>query len=70
MSLDQRPTQSAKSEHDNITFTEEDAYHVSFPHNDALVTTAMVGNLNVHKILVDNWSVADIFYFNNFAKCD
>ena len=38
------------------------------PHCDTLVIIAMVGNNNVHRILVDNESSIDILYYQAFQK--
>lgn len=51
-----------------ITFTEVEATWVKLPHNDALVTTTMVANYQVHRILVDNKSFADILYMETFGR--
>lgn len=51
-----------------ITFTEVEATWVKLPHNDALVTTIMVANYQVHRILVDNKSSVDILYMKIFGR--
>ena len=51
---------------DDITFNEKDECHVRHLHCDALVIKSMIANNNVHKILVDNGSSVDIFYFQAF----
>lgn len=43
-----------------VIFSEEDARRVHFPHNNALVVDAMLGNHTVYRILVDNGSLVDI----------
>lgn len=45
-----------------ISFTEDDATHVKGPHNDPLVVTLRVENINVHKVLVDIGSSVDMMF--------
>lgn len=44
----------------SISFSKEDMAHVKGPHNDPLVVTLRVDNLNVHKVLVDTGSSVDV----------
>ena len=46
-----------------VGFSEEDARHLHHPHDDALVVNIRVGDYNVHWVLVDNGSSADILYY-------
>ena len=46
-----------------IGFSEEDARRLHHPHDDALVVNVRVGDYNVHQMLVDNGSSADILYY-------
>ena len=55
-----------KGEIINITFTEEDARIVHHPHNDALVIT--VGNINVHRLLMDNRISVNILAYSTYQK--
>ena len=50
----------------DITFTEEDTCTVHHPHGDALVVTAVVENINVHRLLVDNESSVNILAYNTY----
>ncbi|XP_070045710.1 uncharacterized protein [Nicotiana tomentosiformis] len=45
---------------DDITFTEEDAYGLLLPHNDALVISLNVLDFKIKRILVDRGSLANI----------
>ena len=49
-----------------IGFLEEDARRLHHPYNDALVVSVRVGDYNVHRMLVDNGSSADILYYLAF----
>ena len=49
-----------------IRFSEEDARRLHHPHDDALVVSLRVGDYNVHRVLVDNGSSADILYYSAF----
>ncbi|XP_075655402.1 uncharacterized protein LOC142625620 [Castanea sativa] len=50
----------------SIGFSEEDARHLHHPHNNALVVSIQAGDYNMHRVLVDNGSSADIFYYPAF----
>ena len=51
-----------------IEFLEEDAWCLHHPHDDALVVSIRVGDYNTHRVLVDNGSSADIFYYPAFQQ--
>ena len=56
----------ARRESPVIGFSKEDARHLHHPHDDALVISIRVENYNVHPMLVDNGSSADILYYLAF----
>ena len=56
----------ARRESPIIGFLEEDARCLHHPHNDALAFSVRVGDYNVHRMLVDNGSSADILYYPAF----
>ena len=51
-----------------IGFSEEDVRHLHHPHDDALIVSICVGDYNVHRMLVDNGSSADILYYPAFQQ--
>ena len=51
-----------------IGFSKEDARRLHHPHDDALVVSVRVGDYNVHRMLVDNGSSADILYYPAFQQ--
>nr|XP_023900523.1 uncharacterized protein LOC112012362 [Quercus suber] len=53
----------ARRESPVIEFSEEDARRLYHPHDDALVVSLQVGVYNLHRVLVDNGSSADILYY-------
>ena len=52
----------ARRESPIIGFSEDDARRLHHPHDDAFVVSLRVGDYNVHRMLVDNVSSADILY--------
>ena len=49
-----------------IGFSEEDAQRLQHPHDDALVVSLRVGDYNMHRVLVNNGSSANILYYSAF----
>lgn len=45
-----------------ISISEEEVHHVQHPHNDAIVITAVIAHLRVHRVLVDNRSSINIIF--------
>ena len=58
----------ARRESPIIGFSEKDARRLHHPHDDALVVSIRVGDYNVHRMLVDNGSSADILYYPAFQQ--
>ena len=58
----------AQRESPIIRFSEGDARCLHHPHNDALVVNIRLGDYNVHRMLVDNGSLADILYYPTFQQ--
>ena len=56
----------ARIDNPDIRFSEEDARRLHHPHDDALVVSLRVGDYNMHQVLVDNSSLADILYYLAF----
>ena len=56
----------ARRESPIIGFSEDDARCLHHPHDDALVVSLRVGDYNVHRMLVDNGSSANILYYPAF----
>ena len=56
----------ARRESPIIGFSKEDARRLHHPHDEAFVVSILVGDYNVHRVLVDNSSSADILYYTAF----
>ena len=52
----------------SITFSDSDLEGCQHPHDDPLVIRAVVANKTVHRVLVDNGSLADIIFASAFDK--
>ncbi|XP_023906575.1 uncharacterized protein LOC112018297 [Quercus suber] len=59
---------TARRESPIIGFSEEDARRLHHPHDDSLVVSIRVGDYNVHRVLIDNGSSADILYYPAFQQ--
>ncbi|XP_050256398.1 uncharacterized protein LOC126701956 [Quercus robur] len=51
-----------------INFSEDDARRLHHPHDDTLVVSLQIGDYNMHRVLVDNGSSADILYYPAFQQ--
>ena len=51
-----------------ITFSDSDMEGYQHPHDDLLVVKAVVANKTVHRVLVDNGSLANIIFASTFDK--
>ena len=49
-----------------IRVSEEDVRRLHHPHDDVLIVSIQVGDYNMHRVLVDNGSSADILYYSAF----
>ena len=58
----------AQKESPIIGFSEEDARCLHHPHDDALVVSIRIEDYNMHRVLVDNGSSADILYYPAFQQ--
>ena len=58
----------ARRESPIIGFSEDDTRCLYHPHDDALVVSLRVGDYNVHRMLVDNGSSANILYYPAFQQ--
>jgi hypothetical protein len=63
-----RPPKSQRREAPLIVFTDEDLQSIAFLHNDALVVTLLISNYNIHKVLIDIGSSADILFMGTSEK--
>ncbi|KAL0304077.1 UNVERIFIED_CONTAM: Retrovirus-related Pol polyprotein from transposon [Sesamum radiatum] len=52
----------------DITFTDKDKEGINYPHEEALVVSAVVSNIEVRRILVDSGSSVDILFEATFRK--
>ena len=58
----------ARRESPIIGFSEKDARRLHHPHDDALVISIQIEDYNMHRVLVDNGSSADILYYPAFQQ--
>ena len=58
----------ARMDNPIIGFLKEDAWHLHHPYDNALVVSIQVGDYNMHQVLIDNGSSADILYYPEFQQ--
>ncbi|GKU89055.1 hypothetical protein SLEP1_g3247 [Rubroshorea leprosula] len=63
-----RKIDDAEWKNQPITFTSADLDTVVTPHNDPLVTSVMINNCEVQRVLVDTESAPNIMYFHCFES--
>ncbi|KAL0461341.1 UNVERIFIED_CONTAM: hypothetical protein Slati_0021700 [Sesamum latifolium] len=51
-----------------VTFTSEDEEGITFPHEDAVVISAIIFNMEVRRILIDSGSSVDILFYDAYQK--
>ena len=51
-----------------INFSEDDTRRLHHPYDDALVVSLQIGDYNMHGVLMDNGSSADILYYPAFQQ--
>ena len=51
-----------------ISFTDEEAERIHYPHDDAIVITLLIADYTTRRVLVDNGSSADILYYPAFQQ--
>ena len=62
------PLRTSRVDESTITFIDEDVRRLHHPHDDAIVITLMIANYTTRRVLVDNASFADIFYYLAFQQ--
>ena len=60
----------SKTENVTIIFTEDEAHQVIQPHIDALVESLRIANNQVHRVLIDNGSSADVLFKSVLDQMD
>ena len=60
------PMKMPKNDKPDIVFLERDSCGIRQPHDDLLVIMLKVEEFNIHQVLIDNGSSADIIYLPVF----
>ncbi|XP_075636704.1 uncharacterized protein LOC142608935 [Castanea sativa] len=60
------PPEGTRRNSSRIQFSEEEAQRLHHPHDDVLVVSIQAGDFNIHRVLVDNGSSANILYYPAF----
>ena len=57
-----------KNDELDIVFSERDSRSIRQPHDDPLVIMLIMEEFNIHRVLIDNGSSADIVYLSAFQQ--
>lgn len=63
-----QPKKLAKRHAAPIVFSKEDDNGVQFLHDDVMVITLNIRNYDIHYILINNRSLANVLYFDELLK--
>ena len=63
-----RPLKMIREDELDIVFMDEDAKRLRHPHDDAIVITLTIANYITRRVLVENGSSTDIFYYLAFQQ--
>ena len=63
-----RPMKMPKNDEPNIVFFERDSRGIRQPHDNPLVIMLRVKEFNIHRVLINNGSSADIVYLPTFQQ--
>ena len=66
--LSRRSPRARSTDEQAITFINEDAERIHYPHDDAIVITLLIADYTTKRVLVDNGSLADILYDPAFQQ--
>ena len=66
--LSRRSPRARSTDEQAITFIDEDAERIHYPHDDAIVITLLIADYTTRRVLVDNGSLADILYDPAFQQ--
>ena len=62
------PMKMPKNDELDIVFSERDSRSIRQPHDDPLVIMLIMEEFNIHRVLIDNGSSADIVYLSAFQQ--
>ena len=60
----------SKNDEPNIVFSKRDGCGIRQPHDDPLVIMLRVEKFNIHRVLIDNGSSADVIYLPVFQQME
>ncbi|XP_075659176.1 uncharacterized protein LOC142629071 [Castanea sativa] len=62
------PMKMPRNDEPDIVFSERDGWGIKQPHDDPLVIMLRIEEFNIHRVLIDNGSSADIIYLLAFQQ--